>query len=248
MFDYQAVERGAWVPGPYGPDDELGSYNEVTPEKTARSLALLDTRRPVKTYFLSETLFNGFPAHGDREHQQTLWTSGYQPPDDYEGIFGGIDTIGTNRTSVHEERVRTSYNLASKINGLHHTGVGDMFYNGFRGSEIARSWGTAKLGNEKTFPIVTRGVLIDVLALKIAQGAEADLFEAGNGKPVLRSNYRISVEDMLAALERQGMQDDIEPGDVVLVRTGWSNLIRTDPKRYMNGGPPGPPAALSRYH
>ncbi len=35
MFDTAAVEAGQWVPGPYGPGDERGTFNEVTPEKTA---------------------------------------------------------------------------------------------------------------------------------------------------------------------------------------------------------------------
>ena len=32
MFDVEAVAAGTWVPGPYGPGDQLGTYNEVTAE------------------------------------------------------------------------------------------------------------------------------------------------------------------------------------------------------------------------
>ncbi|MCH2171437.1 cyclase family protein [Myxococcota bacterium] len=247
LFDVEAVESGSWVPGPYGPEDELGSYNEVTPEKTARALSLLNVSRPVRTYTLSETLFNGFPAFGTREYDQKLVVLGYRPPGDFEGVFQGVEPLGPNRQSVHEERVTTSYNLGTKINGLHHTGVGNTFYNGFLGSEIARSWGTAKLGNEKTFPIVTRGILIDVLALVMSQGRDNDTFTAPNGNPSLRSNYRITVEDIEACLDRQGIVEEIGPGDVVLFRTGWSNLIRDDPERYLMGWPPGPYLRELRY-
>ena len=55
MFDVSAVEQGAWVPGPYGPGDERGTFNEVTPEKTARALASLSHDEPVMTYSLAET-------------------------------------------------------------------------------------------------------------------------------------------------------------------------------------------------
>ena len=240
MFDIAAAEAGAWVPGPYGADDELGTYNEVTPERTAAAIARLDTSRPIETFALSETLFNGFPAYADREHEQLLVVEGYTPPSDFEGVFRGPEPLHWNRESVHEERLRTSFNLGTKINGLQHTGIGDLFYNGFRGPEIARSWGTARLGNERGFPIVTRGILLDVLGWKIALGEEKNFFRAPNGNPVLRPNYRITVEDILATLAHQGMEDDIGPGDAVLFRTGWSNLIRDDPDRYLGGGPPGP--------
>ena len=45
MFDVSAVEQGAWVPGPYGPGDERGTFNEVTPEKTAASAGFAKPRR-----------------------------------------------------------------------------------------------------------------------------------------------------------------------------------------------------------
>ena len=247
MYDVAAVEKGAWVPSPYGPGDELGTYNEVTPEKTAAALTLLDPTRPVRTFSLSEMLFDGFPAWGGREYRQRLVVMGYRPPEDFEGILLDPEPLGPTRQSVHEERVTTSYNLGSKINGLHHTGVGEMFYNGFRGPEIARTWGTTRLGNEKTRPIVTRGVLIDVLRLVVERGRADDWFETPNGRPSLRPNYRISVEDIEAALELEGVRDPIGPGDVVLFHTGWSNLIRTDPQMYLEGGPPGPYLRELRY-
>ena len=39
----------------------------------------------------------------------------------------------------------------------------------------------------------------------------------------------------------------IGPGDVVLIRSGWRQLIALDPDRYMNGGPPGPFLRECRY-
>ena len=62
IFDVDAVEAGAWVPGPYGLGDKRGTFNEVTPVRTAAALARLDLSRPVKAYNLSETLHNSFPA------------------------------------------------------------------------------------------------------------------------------------------------------------------------------------------
>ena len=47
-FDPEAVGTGIWFPGPYGENDQRGTYNEVTPAKTAAALALLDTSAPVR--------------------------------------------------------------------------------------------------------------------------------------------------------------------------------------------------------
>jgi len=248
MFDVGAVEKGAWVPGPYGPDDEKGTFNEVTPEKTARALAMLDLTRPVKTYNLSETLFNGFPAFNDREYKQVLRITGYKPPADFQGLCPEPEAIGNNHISTHEERVALTYNMGTKINGLTHVGVGPMYYNGFTGPEIARTWGTTRLGIENVGPIVTRGVLVDVVGYKAAHGDEADLFWLeGAAEPIIRGNYRITVEDIEATLDWEGFQGEIEPGDVVLLRTGWRQLITADPRRYSNDLPPGPFLREARY-
>src|SRR5258708_12936616 len=87
------VLAGAWWPSRYGADDERGTLNEVTPEKTAAALRILDLTRPVKTYTLSETLFNGFPAYGDRAYQQRLVVNGFAPPAGYEGVIQSPEPI-----------------------------------------------------------------------------------------------------------------------------------------------------------
>ena len=192
-FDVAAVMAGAWVPGPYGPDDERGSYNEVTPATTARALAMLDTSRPVTTYNLSETLFEGFPAVPGRRYDQTLCITGWPGPEGFEGIVSERSApMGPWRRCSLEERVSSTYNMGTKINGLHHVGINGTFYNGYRLDEIARRWGTTKLGNEVQGPIVTRGVLVDVLSFKLANAA-GDCQVLDNGEHLLADGYRIDV-------------------------------------------------------
>jgi len=48
-------------------------------------------------------------------------------------------------------------------------------------------------------PFITRGILLDVLSVKLAQGK--DLGEPVNGKPILADSYRITVEDLRAAMK-----------------------------------------------
>lgn len=238
-FDVNAVEAGAWVPGPYGAGDELGTFNEVTPEKTAAALSMLDLTKPVTTFNLSETLFNGFPAIGTREYEQRLQISGFVPRDDFAGIVNGTSPHGNNRISTFEERVSLTYNMGTKINGLHHVGVGGVFYNGNKIEDFARTWGTTRLGNETQGPIVTRGLLIDVLGYKVWNGFDRDVEILPNGRPILRDAYRITVEDIEATLEWERITEPIGPGDVVLLRTGWRELITQDPARYLSMRQPG---------
>jgi kynurenine formamidase len=245
--DPDVVEAGAWVPGPYGPGDERGSFGEVTPAKTARALAILDSSRPVHTYDLSEQLFEEFPAWGGRSFRQRLHCFGYTPPADFEGTSTSDQPVGTNRLSVNEERVELTYNMGTKINGLAHCGVGTMYYNGYRATDVAGPRGLRHLGNHLAGPIVTRGVLLDIVGMKCAAGETDDYFVLNGTKPVLRSNYRITVEDLRAAEEFAQLSSPIEAGDVILIRTGWRELIHTHPRRYIEDLPPGPYLREARY-
>ncbi|MCI2417815.1 cyclase family protein [Saccharopolyspora sp. K220] len=248
-FDYaDPANLPDWAPSRYGADDQRGAFNEVTPERTAAALALLDTRRAVRTYNLGELMWNGFPAFQadpPRTYDQRLTVYGYVPPPEFQsegGVVMSTEPLGANKVIWHEERflghqypkhpepLATTYQIGSQTDNLNHIGAGEYFYNGLRGPDIARGHGTTKLGNENMGPVATRGVLLDVLGVKLAEGATGDLAEpASNGQPLLREDYRITVEDLQAAMDFADV-DEIGPGDVVLVRTGWNQLLaRRDP-------------------
>lgn len=234
MYDIEAVAGGAWVPGPYGPGDQLGTYNEVTPEKRAAAWSMLAGSARLQTISLGDVLWNGYPGFGDRDYQQQLVIAGYAPPPGYAGISKGTEPMGPTRLSFHEERVQTTYNIASKVNGLLHCGVGDLFYNGFRGHDIARDHGTSDLDVVSWgVPLVTRGFLIDVVGLKAERGE--GVAEIG-GRPYLADNYRVTLEDLEAACARQGLPR-FEAGDAIMLRTGWNNLVRRDPAQFLSGSP-----------
>jgi kynurenine formamidase len=251
-FDYaDPANLRLWAPSRYGRHDQRGALNEVTPEKTARALReTLRSGKPVTTYNLGALLWSGFPAlqpyPPSRSHELRLVVGGYAPPPAFAaegGFLSFRDPVGANKVSVHEERftaetppggypapLSTTFQLGTQLDGLNHVGAAEFFYNGVRGPDIARGYGTTKLGAEHTGPIVTRGVLLDVLGVKLALGRSADLaLPASNGKRLLRENYRITVEDIRQAMDFGGI-DRIEPGDAVLLRTGWNHLLaRRDP-------------------
>jgi kynurenine formamidase len=74
---------------------------------------------------------------------------------------------------------------------------------------------------EKIGGLFTRGVLLDVAALK--------------GVEMLPDTYEITVVDLQQALQRQQLA--LQPGDAVLVHTGWGKLWGRENDRYMRVNP-----------
>ena len=121
--------------------------------------------------------------------------------------------LGSNRTMYHDEIVSAEIGqVGTQFDGLGHIGVGDLFYNGNNRGDFSRGDGLTKLGVENVGPLVTRGVLVDVAALK--------------GVARLDGGYEVTLADLRGALERP--RTDIRAGDVVIVHTGWGSLWNVD--------------------
>ena len=240
MFDVAAVEAGAWSPGPYGPGDQRGTFNEVTPEKTAQALALLRPGEPVETYSLAETLENGFPAWGDRAYEQRLVVTGYTPPNDFAGVLTDAEPPGPwpqehprGAGVAHLQHGHEDQRPASRRRGRHALqrlqGARDRGHMGDHPSRD-RDDGSHRYprGGGRRGRLDRGYRPVQLLSLTLA------------GRPVLRSRYRITVEDIEATLAWESIEQPIGPGDVVLLRTGWRELIEVDPERYLGAVPPGP--------
>lgn len=233
-IDPIAVENGSagWFPSIYGPDDQLGTLNEVTAEKTHEALSLIkrNKNRPPKTYNLGELMEPGINAFGSRVYEQSR-----------VGPNLGPTFAGNNHLVGVEERINTTYQIATQVDGLPHIGVRSVFYNGFTAADLMAGGpsGVAVLGQEHVDPFITRGILLDVLSTKLAEGDTSALGEDLEGKPILANSYRITVEDLQDAMAFGNIKE-ITPGDVVIIRTGWSHLFGTDPStraRYIGAEP-----------
>ncbi len=86
---------------------------------------------------------------------------------------------------------------------------------------MATRGGFTKLGVENVGTLITRGVLVDVAALK--------------NLPVLTDAYEITARDLQDALARQKLT--LQAGDAVLIHTGWGRLWGQDNARYLKGNP-----------
>ncbi len=243
MFDVEAVEAGAWFPGPYGPDDQRGTLNEVTPERTHAALRRVGGGK-ITAYQLGEEMFNGFPAFPSdppRLHEMYLYVRGYEAPPEFTaggGIQSSTTPIGPNLVTVHEERFAENYTfqIATQLDGLNHVGVGQMYYNGNKALDFITPTGTTVLGNETMGPIAARGIVLDIVGLKVATGKTDDYFFAPNGEPVLRGDYRITIDDIENAQHRQRVNPKIRAGDIPIFHTGWTH-VKGDPTQYLTQEP-----------
>jgi kynurenine formamidase len=128
----------------------------------------------------------------------------------------------SNQRGSNEELVVTELGqVGTQFDAFAHQTHMDSWYNCFKVSESATRTGFTKLGVEKVGMIMTRGVLIDVAGLK--------------GVDMLPDTYEITVQDLQQAIQRQGTK--LQPGDAILIHTGWSRLYGKDNARYMKTCP-----------
>jgi kynurenine formamidase len=128
----------------------------------------------------------------------------------------------SNMRGSNEELVVTELGqVGTQFDGFAHQTHLDSWYNCFKVSENATRSGFTKFGIDKVGMLMTRGVLIDVAGLK--------------GVDILPDNYEITVQDLQQALQRQGTR--LQPGDAVLIHTGWGRLYGKDNGRYVKTCP-----------
>jgi kynurenine formamidase len=127
-----------------------------------------------------------------------------------------------NARTAHEELIVTELGqIGTQFDAFAHQMWGDSFYNCFKLSDIATRGGFKKLGVENVGALMTRGVLIDIAGLK--------------GVDLLPTSYIITPEDLQQALAKANQQ--LQPGDAVIVRTGWSKLVGKENQRYGSVNP-----------
>ena len=111
--------------------------------------------------------------------------------------------------------------IGTQFDGFAHQTIGGSMYNCFKLDDIATRNGFLKLGIEKVGAIITRGVLIDIAGLK--------------GVEMLPDNYEITVNDIEQAMAKQKLV--LQPGDAVIIHTGYGKLWNKDNGRYAKAHP-----------
>src|SRR5712691_8173435 len=127
-----------------------------------------------------------------------------------------------NARQVNEELVVTELGqIGTQFDAFAHQMWGDSFYNCFKLGEIGTRSGSKKLGIEHVGGLMARGVLIDVAGLKSVD--------------MLPASYVITPDDLQQALAKANQK--LNPGDAVVIRTGWSKLMGKENQRYGSVNP-----------
>ena len=215
------VGGATWWPSKYGPDDEAGALNEITPGKVLGAIGLV---RRGAVFDLAHVLHADVPAFPGRTFRQYL-TTNYHHINRRRSDAG---PAGWGRNSVNwiVEQVTATQQMGTHMDALNHLQVGDRTYNGYRLADIAEDHGTNKLGVDTLPQIVTRGVLVDVAAV--------------------RGVDRLGPGDVISVADVESAGVDVRPGDAVFFHTGWGSLWGSDNDRY-SGGEPGPGMAVARW-
>lgn len=202
---WQLPPDSARCPSKWGPTDERGSANLMSPKSVLRAAGLI---RSGTVYELGHVLSASIPFFGTRKFDLNTKRTVMNP---------GANRRGSNEEIIYSEMGQ----VGTQFDAFSHQTIGDRLYNCLRLDEVATRNGFSKLGVEKVGLLMTRAVLIDVAAYK--------------GVPVLPHDYEIKRADLEAALRRQDVT--LEPGDAVLIHTGWSRHWGKDNARYAGSSP-----------
>ncbi len=220
-----AERTAGWFPSHWGADDQAGALNEITPAKVLEAVGLV---RRGEVHDLAHVLHADIPTFPGRSFRQYLTTAAHQV--NRRHPQGGPDGLGRNGVNWVVEQITSTQQLGTHLDGLNHLQVGDRTYNGHWIGDLVEEYGTNRLGVDTLPQVVTRGLLLDIAAVR---GVER--LEAGDV---------VTVADAQAALAAAGLA--VRPGDAVLFHTGWGTLWGVDNARYA-AGEPGPGVAVGEW-
>jgi kynurenine formamidase len=173
---------------------------------------LLDSIRRHTVYELAQPYFMGmplFPTH---------------PP----FLFGLTrkhgDMLLEGNVSSSAESIAFGGHVGTHIDALCHFSSNGKLHGGVQAAAVQSYYGGfSELSVDTVAPILRRGVLLDIAAeMKPETNSDA-----------LPADFAITPDHLERALNAQ--KTVVEPGDVVLLRTGWA-LFFPDAARYLTGG------------
>jgi kynurenine formamidase len=192
-------------PSKWGAGDQRGSGNHMKPASVLKAARLIQSG---EVFELGRVLSESMPLPAGRRFEVVTKRTRNDP--------------GANRRGSNEELVVSEIGqVGTQFDTFSHQMIGSSMYNCVTLEEAATRTGFSKMGVEQVGALMTRGVLLDIAALK--------------GVPVLAENHEITPQDLQAALARQ--QLTLSPGDAILIHTGWGTLWGKDNARYQRVSP-----------
>ena len=220
----QADCKALVAPSPFGPNDQTGATNRVTPAVTKAAAAEIQTGVVTS---MANDLVDGIPLFGTRFSKTVLTSFATLPGAEF----------GNNKLSYMEDTYLSQSHVGTHIDGIGHIGVQDCYYNQTpMGKYVTQNY-LKRLGLENLKSFATRGVLID--AVKVFQTAGKLKSNPACKSPCLDMGTVITDADLQAGLKMYNVT--LREADAVFINTGWGDLFKQWPAQNAayNKGEPG---------
>lgn len=182
----------------WGPEDERGTLNLVTPEKVAEASRAVVSGLAIGC---GRPILREPPVADVLIPPQQYMISTHEPlPEARQGSLAPV-VSASDYLGIAPHGVTTTH-----IDALSHFSWQGQMYNGIDARAVNTLLGATRLSVATMQDgVVTRGVLLDIARLR--------------NKPYLDAGEGIFPEDLEAAEEAQGVT--VEQGDALLIHTGW---------------------------
>src|SRR3989440_9326098 len=211
-------------PSPWGPNDQTGATNRVTPAVTKAAAAEIQEGKVITMSYL---LTDGIPLFGTRFTKSILTATSLAPG----------AAFGENQLTYMEDTWLSQSHVGTHLDGMGHIGRKDCYYNQTPMGKFINQNNITKLGLEHLKSFATRGVVID--AVKVFQAAGKFKGNSACKKPCLEKGTVITGADLQAGLKMYNVT--LREADIVIIHTGWGDLFEQFPAQNAtyNAGAPG---------
>jgi kynurenine formamidase len=211
-------------PSPWGPNDQTGATNRITPAVTKAAAAEIQSGKVIT---MTYPLVDGIPLFGSRFTKTILTATGLAP--------GGA--LGENQLTYMEDTWLSQSHVGTHLDGMGHIGRQDCYYNQIAMGKFINQNYMTKLGLEHLKSFATRGVLVDMV--KVFQAAGKFKGNTACKKPCLDKGTLITAADIQAGLKMYNVT--LREADIVIIHTGWGDLFEQYPAQNAtyNSGEPG---------
>jgi kynurenine formamidase len=209
---------------PWGPNDQTGATNRITPAVTKAAAAEI---KDGKVITMTYPLTDGVPLFGTRFSKTILTATTLAPG----------AALGENELTYMEDTWLSQSHVGTHLDGMGHIGRKDCYYNQIAMGKFINQNHMTKLGLEHLKPFATRGVIVDMV--KVYQQAGKFKGNAACKKPCLDKGTVITAADIQAGLKMYNVT--LREGDIVIIHTGWGDLFEQYPAQnaVYNSGEPG---------
>src|SRR6266481_6136200 len=219
-------------PSPWGPNDQTGATNRITPAVTKAAAAEIQEGQVIP---MSYPLTDGIPLFGTRFTKSILTATSLAPG----------AAFGENQLTYMEDTWLSQSHVGTHLDGLGHIGRKDCYFNQTPMGKFINQNNMTKLGLEHLKSFATRGVVIDLV--RVYEQANKLKSNAACRKPCLDKGTVIAPEDLQAGLKMYNVT--LREGDAVFLNTGWGDLFAQYPAQNVlyNSGEPGIGEAAAKW-